>query len=73
MTLDEPKENEVTTQVNGLEVLISEEVKVFTDQRSLDYGKSPNGEGFRMSTGCAGCHSESGSCSEQEQNSDTGR
>jgi Fe-S cluster assembly iron-binding protein IscA len=46
LALDEPEENEKPVQINGLDVLISDEVKPFTDGNTLDYVKYPDGEGF---------------------------
>ena len=46
MALDEPEENEIPVQINGLDVLISDMVKPFIDGNVLDYRKSPGGEGF---------------------------
>ena len=59
LTLDELKENEETTQVNGIDVLISDEVKSYSDENTIDYIQSTDGEGFVIDkpgqTGCAGC------------------
>ncbi len=59
LALDELKENEKTTQVNGIDVLISDEVKLYSDGNMIDYIKSAEGEGFVINnpeqTGCAGC------------------
>ena len=46
LALDEPNENEEITQVNGIDVLISDEVKIFTDGNTIDYVNSSDGEGF---------------------------
>ena len=46
LALDEPNENEDTIQVNGIDVLISDEVKPTANVNKLDYIKSPHGEGF---------------------------
>jgi Fe-S cluster assembly iron-binding protein IscA len=46
LALDEPNENEDTTQVNGIDVLISDAVKAFADRNTIDYVNSPYGEGF---------------------------
>jgi len=50
LALDEPNENEATTQINGIDVLISDEVKPFADKNKIDYLKLPDGEGFVIST-----------------------
>ena len=46
LALDEPNENEKTTQVNGIDVLIADAVKVFADGNTIDYVNSPDGQGF---------------------------
>jgi hypothetical protein len=46
MALDEPGENEETIQVNGLDVLIADEVRPSADLNKVDYITSPDGEGF---------------------------
>lgn len=46
MALDEPKENEGTTQVNGIDLLISNEAKLTANMNKIDYIQSPYGEGF---------------------------
>ena len=46
LALDELKENEETTQVNGIDLLMSDEVKPFSDGNKIDYRQSANGEGF---------------------------
>jgi len=54
LALGEPNENEDTTQVNGIDVLIADTVKAFTDGNMIDYVNSPQGEGFVI-TGQACC------------------
>ena len=46
LALDEPNENEDTTQINGVDVLISDAVKAFADRNTIDYVNLPGGEGF---------------------------
>jgi len=46
VALDEPSENEKTTQVDGFEVLIGDEVKPFASGNVLDWVKAFGGEGF---------------------------
>jgi len=46
LALDEPNENEEITQVNGIDILISDAVKTFTDGNTIDYVNSPDGQGF---------------------------
>ena len=48
MALDEPEESEQPVQINGLDVLITDAVKPFTDGSTLDYVKHPDGEGFMI-------------------------
>ena len=49
LALDEPNNNELPIQVNGLDVLISDKVKGFADGSLIDYINSPVGEGFTIS------------------------
>lgn len=58
MALDEPSGNEVPIKVNGLDVLIAEKVKGFTDSSTVDYITSPGGEGFTIRNGSADCSSD---------------
>jgi Fe-S cluster assembly iron-binding protein IscA len=55
MALDEPEENEKPVQINGLDVLIADFVRPFTDGNKLDYVKNPDGEGFVMESGSSCC------------------
>ena len=59
LALDELKENEETTQVNGIDLLISDEVKPYSDGSTINYIQSTDGEGFVIDqpgqTGCTGC------------------
>ena len=55
MALDEPEENEKTVEINGLNVLIDDYVRPFTDGTKLDYVKRPGGEGFIMDSGSSCC------------------
>jgi Fe-S cluster assembly iron-binding protein IscA len=48
LALDEPNENEDATQINGIDVLISDAVKPFADRNTIDYVNSPYGEGFAV-------------------------
>lgn len=50
LALDEPNENEETTQVNGIDVLIADAVKAFTDGNTIDYVNLPEGEGFTITS-----------------------
>lgn len=49
MALDEPEDNEQPVQVNGIDVLIEDTAKPFTDGMKVDYVKEPQGEGFVVS------------------------
>jgi hypothetical protein len=44
MTLDEPQGNEITTQIDGIEVLISEEVQRLAETSTIDH----DGGGFTI-------------------------
>ena len=59
LALDELKENEETTQVNGIDLLISDEAKPYSDGNTIDYIQSTDGEGFVIDkpgqTGCTSC------------------
>jgi Fe-S cluster assembly iron-binding protein IscA len=59
LALDELKENEETIHVNGIDVLISDMVRPYTDGNKVDYIQSIDGEGFIVGkpgqTGCEGC------------------
>lgn len=55
LALDEPNENEAAIEINGIDVLISSEVRSFTDGNKLDYVTSPYGEGFSISGGASCC------------------
>jgi Fe-S cluster assembly iron-binding protein IscA len=55
LVLDEPNENEILTQVNGLDVLISDDIKGYTNGSLVDYESSPYGEGFTIGTSYACC------------------
>jgi Fe-S cluster assembly iron-binding protein IscA len=46
MTLDEPKKDEQTITINGLDVLVEDFVKPFIDGTTIDYINKPQGEGF---------------------------
>ena len=46
MALDEPKENEESVQVNGIDVLIADSVKPLVDGTVVDYINDPTGKGF---------------------------
>ena len=59
LALDELKENEETTQVNGIDLLISDEAKSHSVGSAIDYIQSADGDGFVIGkpgqTGCTGC------------------
>ena len=46
MALDEPQVDEKTVPVNGLDVLISDDVRPWADSNRIDYVRTPDGEGF---------------------------
>ena len=57
LALDELKENEETTQVNGIDVLMADRVKPFSDGNKIDYVQSTDGDGLVIGkpgeTGCS--------------------
>jgi Fe-S cluster assembly iron-binding protein IscA len=56
LALDEPGTNEVAAQVNGIDVLIPEDVKYLADKSTIDYITGPRGEGFIVGMeGSDGC------------------
>ena len=56
MALDEPQADEEKTQINGIDVLISEELKGYAERTMIDYVSGPYGEGFEIGrTGYSGC------------------
>ncbi len=55
LALDEPDDNEATTQVNGIDVLISDDVKGYAKNSVVDYGNSPYGERFTINSGNSCC------------------
>jgi len=55
LALDEPNENEGTTQINGIDVLVSDGIRVFADGNTIDYVNSPGGEGFVITSGYRYC------------------
>jgi len=50
LALDEPNENEDITQVNGIDVLIADTVKAFTDGNTIDYVDFPDGGVFTITS-----------------------
>jgi hypothetical protein len=46
VVLDEPQDNEILSQVNGFDILISEEIKRLAGASLIDYVNSPYEEGF---------------------------
>ena len=61
IALDELKENEETTRINGIDLLIADQVKPYSDGNKIDYVQSANGEGFVIDKpgqdDCGGCSS----------------
>lgn len=49
MALDEPMENEQPIMVNGIEVLMEDEIKTYAEGSTLDYINTVYGEGFMIS------------------------
>jgi Fe-S cluster assembly iron-binding protein IscA len=59
LALDEPEANEAAIPVNGLDVLISDEVKSLAESSTLDYINESYREGFTIrKAGFAGCWKE---------------
>jgi Fe-S cluster assembly iron-binding protein IscA len=48
MALEEPKENEKTVIVNGIDLLIWDEIKPYTDKSTIDYIDDPEKSGFTI-------------------------
>ena len=48
MALDEPEENEQSTEINGIDVLIAEGLERLVSGTKIDYIIEPEGEGFIM-------------------------
>ncbi len=46
MALDEPEQGEQPVEINGIDVLIADMVRPFTEGNTLDYVRNPDGEGF---------------------------
>jgi len=46
MALDEPKENEPTVAVNGIDVLVAEDTRPYVEGMVVDYVTNQFGEGF---------------------------
>ena len=55
LALDEPEKNEIPSRVNGIDVLISEEVSSYADGKSVDYIKLPWGGRFTIRGGFSSC------------------
>jgi Fe-S cluster assembly iron-binding protein IscA len=49
LALEEPNEDEKAIQVNGIDVLIQDELKVYTDRSTIDYINGPGRSGFTIS------------------------
>ncbi len=48
LTLDEPKKDETSNKVNGINVLIAPEIRAVADDNRIDYVTSSYGEGFSI-------------------------
>jgi hypothetical protein len=56
LALDEPNEDENATQVDGIAVLISDDLKGFAERSRIDYINGPYREGFTIGlAGYKGC------------------
>ncbi len=54
LVLDEPKENETTTSINGVDLLVSPDMVSYADDSVVDYRNSWYGRGFTVQSR-AGC------------------
>ncbi len=48
LALDEPQASENITKVDGVDLLIGDEVKNYADLSTIDYITGPYGEGFSV-------------------------
>jgi len=48
LALEEPKENEKTIQVNGIDLLIIDELKPYTEHSTIDYVDMPGRSGLTI-------------------------
>ena len=55
LALDEPKENEVPVQVNGISVLIADLARPFVEDTTVDYVNGPRTEGFSITRSGDSC------------------
>ena len=56
MALDEPGKSENAVRVEGIDLLISEDLKTFAERSRIDYIQGPYRQGFTIGlVGAAGC------------------
>lgn len=55
LALDEPDTNEKAVPVNGLDVLIADELRQFTEESVVDFISSPHGAMFTVESGYSNC------------------
>jgi hypothetical protein len=55
LALDEPETNEKPVSVNGIDILVEEQLKGFADITFVDFISSPYGETFTVDTGLGEC------------------
>jgi Fe-S cluster assembly iron-binding protein IscA len=55
LALDEPQANEKSVNVNGLDVLIDDNIKGFAQDSVVDFISSPYGEMFTVENGLGEC------------------
>ena len=48
LTLDEPYANEAAVEINGIEFLMTDDVKMYTDGMLVDYIRTSYDEGFTI-------------------------
>ena len=63
LSLAAPEEHETVVDVNGMAVVLDEETTVFSDDQTIDYLKTDEGEGFCItSSGGFSCGGDCSSC-----------
>jgi Fe-S cluster assembly iron-binding protein IscA len=55
LALDEPGKDEAALQVEGINLLISEDIKTFAERSRIDYVKGPYREGFSVALAGQSC------------------
>ena len=55
LALDEPEKDEKPYPINGIDVLMEEDIKSFADGKLVDYLSSPYGETFTVENPYGAC------------------